>query len=319
MGTPALLGGNDFVTDGGLETDLIFNHGLDLPEFAAFPLVDDAAGRALLRDYFQGYVEIARRAGSGLLLETPTWRANPDWGLRVGYDRRSLDLANRQAVHLLTELRAERPVDGPVLISGTVGPRGDGYVAGEHTDPDEAAAYHAPQLAALASAGADLATAYTLTGTGEAIGVVRAAREVGLPVAISFTVETDGRLPDGSTLADAVAVVDAVDAPDWFLVNCAHPLHVEPGLAGRADDGTGGGAWLDRIVGLRPNASTLTHAELDASEVLDPGDLDLLASSFEHLRALLPQLQVVGGCCGTDVRHVARLWGQRPQGHIVPP
>ncbi|WP_341924918.1 homocysteine S-methyltransferase family protein [Nocardioides psychrotolerans] len=302
MGTPALLGGNDFVTDGGLETDLIFNHGLDLPDFAAFPLVEDESGRALLRDYFGGYVDIARRAGAGLLLETPTWRANPDWGIRVGYDRRALELANRKAVQLLSELRDERPVDGPVLVSGTIGPRGDGYVAGERIDPDEAAAYHAPQLTAFASAGADLATAYTLTGAEEAIGVVRAAREVGLPVAISFTVETDGRLPDGSVLADAVAIVDAAEAPDWFLVNCAHPLHVEPGL--------GDGAWLDRIVGLRPNASTLTHAELDASEVLDPGDLDLLASSFERLRAQLPQLQVVGGCCGTDVRHVARLWGQ---------
>ncbi|GEP37305.1 homocysteine S-methyltransferase [Nocardioides psychrotolerans] len=302
MGTPALLGGNDFVTDGGLETDLIFNRGLDLPHFAAFPLVEDASGRAVLQDYYLGYVEVARRAGAGLLLETPTWRANPDWGHRVGYDLRHLEHANRKAVQLLDELRSEQLIDGPVLVSGTVGPRGDGYVAGERGDPDEAAAYHAPQLAAFASAGADLATAYTLTGPEEAIGVVRAAREVGLPVAVSFTVETDGRLPDGTTLADAVAMVDAADGPDWFLVNCAHPLHLEPGL--------GHGAWLERIVGLRPNASTLTHAELDASEVLDEGDLDLLAASFDLLRARLPQLQVVGGCCGTDVRHVARLWGQ---------
>lgn len=311
MGTPALLAGHDFVTDGGLETDLIFHHGIDLPDFAAFPLVDHAAGRSLLRDYFDGYVEVARRAGAGLLLETPTWRANTDWGRRVGYDGPRLASVNREAVRMLAELRAARDLDGPVLVSGTVGPRGDGYVAGERADPDEAADYHAPQVAAFADAGADLVTALTLTGPEEAIGVVRAAREVGLPVAVSFTVETDGRLPDGTTLADAVTGVDAAAAPDWFLVNCAHPLHLEPGLApGLAPGPDRDGAWRERILGLRPNASTLTHAELDASEELDEGDVDLLVGSVDGLRAHLPQLRILGGCCGTDVRHVARLWGQ---------
>ncbi len=315
MSTPALLEGNGFVTDGGLETDLLFHHGVDLPEFAAFPLVEDPPGRALLRDYYDGYIEVARRAGAGLILESPTWRANPDWGHLVGYDRQRLGRVNRAAVQLLLELREERPVDGPVLVSGTIGPRGDGYAAGEKVDPDQAADYHAPQLAAFAAAGADLATALTLTGPEEAVGVVRAARAVGLPVAVSFTVETDGRLPDGTALADAVRSVDATERPDWFLVNCAHPTHIEPGLSapkGSAPEGSdpGESAWLDRIVGLRPNASTLTHAELDASEVLDEGDIDLLAGSFARLRERLPGLQVVGGCCGTDVRHVARLWGQ---------
>lgn len=296
-----LLSRGPFVTDGGLETDLIFHRGQDLPDFASFPLLDDDRGRDVLQDYYDGYAEVARRAGRGLLLETPTWRANPDWGARLGYDAAALDRVNRDAVVMLAGLRDTYADLDEVLVVGALGPRGDGYVAGERADPAEAAAYHAGQVEAFAAAGADLVTAYTLTGPEEAMGVVRAARTAGVPVAISFTVETDGRLPDGTPLADAVTRVDAEDAPDWFLVNCAHPTHVAPGLDG--------GAWQERVAGLRPNSSTLTHAELDAMEVLDEGDMDLLTSTFEALRAELPSLAILGGCCGTDARHVARLWG----------
>ncbi|MBB6626177.1 homocysteine S-methyltransferase family protein [Nocardioides sp. KIGAM211] len=295
------LSGTRFATDGGLETDLIFHHGVDLPEFAAFPLVDDARGRELLTAYFDGYADVARRAGVGLLLETPTWRANPDWGARVGYDAAALDRVNRASVELMRGIRGRHDDLSDVLLGGTIGPRGDGYRAGERADPDEAQAYHAPQVRAFADAGADLVTAYTLTGPEEAVGIVRAAREAGLPVAISFTVETDGRLPDGTPLVAAVEGVDEVAAPDYFLVNCAHPTHVAPGLDG--------GAWTSRILGLRPNASTLTHAELDEAEELDDGDLGELTAAYAALVPALPAVTVLGGCCGTDARHVAALWG----------
>ena len=235
----SLLGRGPFVTDGGLETDLIFHRGMDLPAFAAFPLVEEEPGRAALRAYYGEYAEIARRAGVGLVLESPTWRANPDWGTSLGYDADDLDRVNRDSIELLRELRDEYAVPN-TLISGTIGPRGDGYVAGEAMEPDEAARYHSAQVASFAAAGADVASAYTLTGPEEAIGVVRAAREVGLPVAISFTVETDGRLPDGTPLARAIEQVDEDDGgPDWYLVNCAHPRHIEPGL-------TPGGRWRER-------------------------------------------------------------------------
>ncbi len=289
-----------YVSDGGLETDLIFNRGQELPEFASFPLVESEQGRALLRDYYDGYADVARRAGAALTLESPTWRANPDWGARVGYDAASLDRVNRAAVAFLHGLRTDWG-DLDVRIIGVVGPRGDGYVAGAAPDPDEAAGYHRPQIAALASAGADLVAAYTLTGAEEAIGVVRAARGVQVPVLVGFTVETDGTLPDGSTLREAVAAVDAVDPPEGFILNCAHPIHIAPALAE-------GGDWCARIVGVSPNASTLSHAELDAAEELDAGDLGLLHSSYDALRPHLPSLRVVGGCCGTDDRHVAALW-----------
>jgi S-methylmethionine-dependent homocysteine/selenocysteine methylase len=296
-----LLDRGPFVTDGGLETDLIFNRGVDLPEFAAFPLLDDAAGRSMLEDYYAGYADVARRAGRGLFLETPTWRANPDWATRVGYDLVELDRVNRQAVAFVRRLRdAWADLPDTVLV-GNMGPRGDGYAVGEVPDPDEAAEYHSHQVRSFAEAGAELVSVLTLTSPQEGIGVVRAARDAGVPVAIGFTLETDGTLPDGSTLREAVETVDAAEAPDWYVVNCAHPTHVEPAFDG--------GDWQARIAALRPNASTLTHAELDEMEVLDEGDLDLLTSSVARLRASLPALSVLGGCCGTDARHVAALWG----------
>lgn len=290
-----------YVSDGGLETDLIFNRGADLPEFASFPLLDDDVGRSMLRDYYDGYAAVARGADAGLVLESPTWRANPDWGAKVGYDAASLDRVNRTAIEFLGVLRESYGDLRDVRLVGSIGPRGDGYVAGEQADPAEAAAYHRGQVEAFAAAGADVVAAYTLTGPEEAMGVVRAARGAGVPVLVGFTVETDGRLPDGTPLRDAVARVEATDPPDGFIVNCAHPTHIAPGLAD--------GDWLARIVQVNPNASTLTHEQLDEAEDLDAGDIGQLVSSYDALRPRLPALSIVGGCCGTDARHVAALWG----------
>jgi homocysteine S-methyltransferase len=296
------LTGTPLVTDGGLETDLIFHHGLDLPDFAAFPLLESAEGRAVLAGYFDAYADIATTAGAGLLLECPTWRANPDWGARLGYGPAELARVNAAAITFLAGLRDRYAADvDPILVGGTVGPKGDGYVVGERLEPAAAAAYHRPQLEAFAAAGADLATAYTLTDVGEAIGVVLAARSVGLPVAISFTVETDGRLPSGTTVAAAVDQVDAAAAPDYFLLNCAHPDHLARGLQGP-------GRWRERIIGVRSNASTRSHAELDEAAELDEGDPVALAAAHAGLRATLPGLTILGGCCGTDHRHVRALW-----------
>lgn len=298
MNAAIALAQGSWVTDGGLETDLVFNHGVDLPEFASFPLLGDTDGSRLLADYYAQYAAIARTAGAGLLLETPTWRANPDWASLLGFDRAALDRINQSAVEFMRTQAGRSEVD-QVLVSGVVGPRGDGYLAAD-IDGDEAAAYHHGQVASFAEAGADLVHAMTMTTAAEAIGVVRAARQEALPVAISFTVETDGTLPDGSTLAASVARLEQ-DAPaDWYGINCAHPTH----LAGALD----GADWQDRLVFLRPNASTLSHEELDAMEVLDSGDLGLLTSSAADVRKQVPSVRVVGGCCGTDSRHVAALW-----------
>jgi S-methylmethionine-dependent homocysteine/selenocysteine methylase len=293
--------GRPTVTDGGLETDLIYHHGVDLPDFAAFPLVDDGQGRRLLLGYYGEYVDIARRAGAALQLETPTWRASSDWGDRLGYSPAELRRVNRDSVALLEMVRDDAGLES-FLISGCLGPRGDGYIPGDVADPDTMAAYHTPQIEAFAEAGADLITALTLTGTAEAVGIVRAARSAGLPVAVSFTVEQDGRIPDGTPLSAATIEVDADGGPDYFMVNCAHPRHIAPGLAGDGD-------WRARIAGLRVNASDRSHAELDAATELDEGDPVELARAQDALRPHLPNLALVGGCCGTDARHVAEMWG----------
>lgn len=294
------LAGRPVVTDGGLETDLLFHHGVDLPDFAAFPLVDDEHGRALLRGYYGEYVAIAARAGAAVQLETPTWRASSDWGDRLGYTAADLRRVNADAVRLLHELRDDAGIES-FLVSGNLGPRGDGYVAGA-MDADAAHRYHAPQIDALVDAGIDLITALTLTSTAEAIGIVRAARDASVPVAVSFTVEQDGRLPDGTALATAITEVDAAGGPDYFMVNCAHPTHIAAGLGDAGD-------WRQRIVGTRVNASALSHAELDEATELDEGDPTELATVQRALRAHLPNLTLVGGCCGTDARHVAAMWG----------
>jgi len=287
------------VTDAGMETDLIFHRGIDLPEFAAFPLLDSAPGRQALRDYYAAFAEIAARHQLALSLESPTWRANPDWGARLGYDAPALARVNADAMSFLSALADEYAV--PVTLVGMIGPRGDGYVSDGPVDPIAAHRYHAPQVAALVNGGAQQVTAYTLTEVGEAVGITRAAREVGVPVAVGFTVETDGRLPSGMTLGDAIARVDEDAPPDSYLVNCAHPRHIAAGLSAEA-------SWLGRIEGVRVNASQLSHAELDESEALDEGDIGSLAREVVGLIDLLPNLRLVGGCCGTDARHVERMW-----------
>ena len=282
-----------------METTLIYRDGLELPEFATFPLLDDEAGRATLHGYYESYAQLAADLDAGIVLDTPTWRANRDWGAKLGYDEAALADVNRRAVTLLRALR--RP-DPPVLISGCVGPRGDGYVVGDAMDAAEAERYHEAQIAVLAEEGVDLVSALTLTYVDEAIGVVRAAALHGVPVVISFTVETDGRLPSGQALGEAIEQVDAETggAAAYFMVNCAHPTH----FAHVLEDGA---PWLERIVGLRANASTRSHAELDASDELDSGDPDDLGERYRALLDVLTRLRVVGGCCGTDERHIAAV------------
>jgi homocysteine S-methyltransferase len=285
-----------------METTLTFRDGLELPEFASFVLLDDDAGVAALRRYYESYAQLASELAAGIVLDTPTWRASSDWGERLGYDEARLADVNRRGVALLRELRDGRGDDPQILISGCLGPRGDGYVVGETMDADEAERYHSPQAAALAGVAVDLLSALTLTYAEEAVGIVRAAGHEDVPVVISFTVETDGRLPSGQALGDAIEQVDRETggAAAYFMVNCAHPTH----FAHVLDPGS---SWVERIVGLRANASTKSHAELDASDELDDGDPDDLAERYRSLRDVVPRLAVVGGCCGTDERHIAAV------------
>jgi len=297
------LGDRLFVTDAGLETTLIYEGGFDLPAFAAFPLVEDPAGRLVLRSYFEGYARMARRYELGLVLESPTWRANADWGARVGYDAAALARANRTSIDMLCRVRDtyEAPAT-PIVISGNIGPRGDGYVLDRRMSARQAYDYHAPQVETFADTEADMVAAFTMNYVEEAIGVVRAAQHDAMPVAISFTLETDGRLPSGESLGDALVRTDAETGSyaAYYMINCAHPTHFAHVLAQNP-------SWSHRIRGLRANASTRSHAELDASTDLDSGDPEKLAIQYRALSEVLPRLNVVGGCCGTDERHVERI------------
>ena len=295
--------GGWFLTDGGIETTLIFQDGFELPEFAAFVLLERDGGRDALRRYYARHLEIAAAArGPGFVLESPTWRAGLDWSRKLGYDERAMQRFNRDGIELMNELRRDYTgrIAGPVVVSGCIGPRGDGYLPGAPMSGDDALRVHLPQARALAAPGVDLLTAITMTTSGEAIGIARAAEQVGLPCAISFTVETDGRLPSGETLQAAIEATDreAGTPPAYYMINCAHPTHFDDALAG---------GWTRRIRGVRANASTQSHAELDAMTTLDAGDPEDLGRRYARLRERLPNLNVLGGCCGTDHRHVAAI------------
>lgn len=292
-----------FITDAGLETELVFQRKIDLPQFAAYDLLRREEGYQLLYGYFATYAELGARYGKGLVLETPTWRANRDWGQKIGDSPATLDRLNRKAVELLLHVRDEHETaDSPIVISGNIGPRGDGYVAEKRMSTKEAREYHQAQITSLTEAGADIISALTMNYVEEAIGIVQAAQAVSMPVVISFTLETDGRLYAGDSLEEAIAAVDRVtgNAPAYYMINCAHPAHFEHLFAARQN-------WISRVKGIRGNASCRSHQELDNATNLDDGDPDEFGAQCHNLHLIAPQLNVMGGCCGTDHRHVEAI------------
>ena len=298
------MSGRPFLTDGGLETTLIFREGQELPHFAAFHLMQTPEGERMLEKYFRTYAALAAKFGAGLILETATWRANPDWGRRLGYSTPALAAVNRRAVQQVDGIRAEfAAFNSPMVISGCIGPRGDGYVPGSRMSAIEAEQYHRVQIDVLADTACDLVSAFTLNYVEEAIGIVRAAGKANIPVVISFTVETDGRLPSGQELGDAIRQVDDATSGQtaYFMVNCAHPSHIDAGMRGAE-------VWATRLRGLRVNASRMSHAELNESPDLDDGNPEALGRECAALvTGGLCSVNVLGGCCGTDHRHVEQI------------
>jgi len=292
-----------YLGDGGLETTMIFERGLELPCFASFTLLDRPEGVEALRDYYRGYLEIAERNGTGFTFDTPTWRANSEWGEQLGYSASALAEVNRRAVGLAEEIREEgETATTPICVCGTLGPRGDAYAPEELMSAGEAERYHAPQVEVFAAAGVDMVGVYTLAYAEEGIGIARAAAAAGVPAVISFTLETDGRLPSGEELEEAIARVDGETegSPAYYMINCAHPSHFASVLEAP-------GEWKRRIGGIRANASRRSHQELDEADELDAGSPPELAGEYLSLKELLPEVRVLGGCCGTDTRHIAGI------------
>jgi homocysteine S-methyltransferase len=297
------LDGGLFLTDGGLETTLIFLDREELPLFAAFDLMKTIRGKEVLRRYFEIHARIARAHGTGFILESPTWRSSPDWGDKLGYSKEALAAVNRESIELMAEIRnANASSIAPFVISGCVGPRGDGYDPGKIMTRDEAREYHGTQIGIFADSEADMVSAITMTNIPEAIGIAEAAISAGIQSVISFTVETDGRLPTGERLEDAIQAVDEAtrSSPAYYMINCAHPTHFERILNGSAP-------WLKRLRGIRANASKRSHQELNDSADLDDGNPKELGSQYRGLVERLPQLAVLGGCCGTDHRHIDEI------------
>ncbi len=292
-----------FLTDGGIETTLIFHDGFELPHFAAFNLLKHDKGYEALSRYFSTYSSIAKNYGVGFILESVTWRTSSDWGTKLGYSAEELAESNHMAIELLNDIRTEYEDKATrMVISGCIGPRGDGYNPADFMTEQEAKSYHRTQIETFSKSNADMVSALTMTYTEEAIGIVQAAKSVDMPVVISFTVETDGKLPSGQSLKEAIEKVDEAtnNGPAYYMINCAHPTHFKDALAASEP-------WLQRIRGVRANASTKSHAELDEAEELDDGNPVELGSQYRELKDMLSNLNVIGGCCGTDHRHIEEI------------
>jgi S-methylmethionine-dependent homocysteine/selenocysteine methylase len=291
------------LTDGGLETELIFDFGVNLPHFAAFHIIDKPQYQKLLKDYYKRYLNVARKNKTGFILESPTWRASSDWGYKLGYSDEDLAKMNQFAIQQFRKLKKEYIEDiDTILISGQLGPRGDGYQINGQMTADEACQYHKDQIRTFKNEGVDLVSALTITYKDEALGVVKAAQEIDIPVVISFTLETDGCLPSGEKLGETINAIDKEtdEYPIYYMINCAHPTHFVDQLRNNE-------IWKNRIHGLRTNASCKSHAELDESTELDSGDREELGAWHKTLKELLPNLTVFGGCCGTDVSHIESI------------
>jgi S-methylmethionine-dependent homocysteine/selenocysteine methylase len=300
---PQLAADKLFLTDGGMETDLIFHHGIELPLFSSVSLFREDDAPKIVRDYYIPYINTAKDGGNGFVLESSNWRSSPGWLTQLGIPEDEHEALNRRTITFLAGLRGEFEVPKtPMVISACVGPRGDGYVVDNKMNAEQAQKYHSWQANLFTDTEADMITAMTLNYVEEAIGIARAAKAAKMPVVIGFTVETDGRLPTGQCLGAAIEEVDAASGnyPAYYMINCAHPDHFTDTLVA-------GGGWVERIKGLRANAARLSHAELDASEVLDDGNPAELGDQYAKLRNRFPALNVFGGCCGTDHRHVVAI------------
>jgi S-methylmethionine-dependent homocysteine/selenocysteine methylase len=300
--TTPLLSGELHLTDAGLETDLIFNHGIEIREFAAHTLLSDPKGREAMASYFRAFLSLAQEREVGYILDSQTWKAHMHWADVLGATEDELRKVNADSLAFVSSLRDEFTANAkPVLLNGILGPRGDAYAPELSVASEEAEAYHAKQIGWLKDSGVDMLSAFTLTQATEAIGLVRAATAAKLPIVISFTVGTDGKLPSGQPLGEAITAVD--DATEsgaaYFMVNCAHPDHFSDVLV----DST----WARRIHGLRCNASRKSHAELDASPTLDDGNPRELGAQYKSILTTMPWLHVFGGCCGSDLRHVRAI------------
>lgn len=299
---PPRLDDRIYITEGGIETEILYKWGFELPEFSMYPLLDNADAMKTIHAMFDRVFAAAAAHDAGIVLAGLDYRASPDWAEKIGYSRDQLDAFIHRNIAFLKgrrEAHADRVRD--VYIAATCGPRGDAYGTGGTITEDEAEAYHAFQIAASKAAGADLVIGITFNNIPESIGFVRAAQDVGIPVGISLTLTPEGVMRSGPSLQQAVEEIDAATdgAAAWFGTNCAHPVEFEPAL--------NGGAWTDRLRYVRPNASKMDKIALCKLGHLEDGDPEELGGQMADLKRRFPQADILGGCCGTDERHLGEI------------
>ena len=295
--------GEIFLTEGGSETELIFRHGFELPEFAMFPLLDNPKAVSIMRDMFCAQLDVAAEFKLSFLLSGLDYRASPDWGAKLGYSSQGLVDANIGAIEFLRDIAKGYKDQIPsLLVGGVLGPRGDAYNLNADITAESAEDYHAVQLETLKSAGVDFACAMTFNNIPEAVGVARAAAKAGVSLSIALTLDSTCRLKSGPSLAEAITAIDeqtGADAPDFYLLNCSHPVEYEPALEKNS--------WISRLRGVRPNASKMEKMALCKLDHLEDGDPVELGGQLADLSDRYPHMDIFGGCCGTGARHLREI------------
>ncbi len=295
--------GVQYLTEGGQETEILYKYGYDLPHFAMLPLLDDGRAMAELHGMYERYLDTAAAHGFGVLMAGMDYRASPDWAELLGYSPATLEDMQLRAIGFLRDVAKPYVDELPaVLIAGIVGPRGDAYTLDQRMSVEQAQDYHSTQIATLARAEVDLVEAMTFNSVPEAVGVARAAADVGLPASIAFTLDSNHRLHSGPSLREAIESVDAAcgDArPAFYGINCSHPLEFLPAIEP--------GSWFDRVRCLRPNAAMMDKIALCSLGHLESGDPVDLGRRMGAIAKQYPHIDIWGGCCGTWETHLDQI------------
>ncbi len=294
--------GRFYLSEGGTETELMYKYGFELPHFAMFPLLNNPDAVLKMKEMLRSYLDVAAKHKICALMGGLDYRASPDWGKLLGYSPDGLAEANLQSIEFLREIAKEYASEIPdILFQGLIGPRGDAYEKNESITENEAEDYHSVQLETLKKADVDLALAITFNNIPESIGVARAAAKIGVSLGISLTLDSSSKLNSGPSLAEAIIAIDEEtnQSPEFYLINCSHPLEYEPAIEP--------GNWISRVRGVRPNASKMEKIELCQIGHLEEGDPEELGKLCGDLARRYPHMDIWGGCCGTWNSHLDEI------------
>ena len=298
--------GTLYLTEGGTETEIMYKYGYELPEFAMFTLLENKSAKAEMRAMFERYLDTVAEYGYCALMGGIDYRASSDWGDKLGYSRQALADIQQGCVEFLRDIAEPYADQIPrILFAGLLGPRGDAYGTGDQITATEAEDYHSMQLESVKAADADLALAATFNNIPEAIGVARAASKIGIPLCISFSLDSTSRLNSGPSFREAVETTDTESGearPQFYGLNCSHPLEMEPALEP--------GNWFQRVRMLRPNAVMMEKIALCKIGHLEDGDPEELGEQMGSLAQRYAHIDIWGGCCGTCETHLGQIAGQ---------